>query len=60
MGSGETDLFLSGSMRRAMEKLRTGAVGVSGDFALSGEDSRGPSGRAVDWNGCIVEGSCHI
>lgn len=34
-----------------MEKFSTGAVGavgVSGDLALSGEDSRGPSGRAVD------------
>lgn len=42
-----------------MEKLRTGAVGVSGDFALSGDDSRGPSGRVADWNGCMVR-SVHI
>lgn len=37
-----------------MEKLRTGAVGVSGDLARSGEDSRGPS-LAEDWNGCMVD-----
>lgn len=37
-----------------MEKFRTGAEGVSGDLARSGEDSLGPSGLVVDWNGCMV------